>query len=226
MPSGSTLRQGLGPLLVEGEVHGPQLVGMSVRAYWMARAAARSSRSTNTSTTWRRRSARRRLRHVLELLGFGLVLAVQADEERDHDRHEHDDDPRAVGELGDGDDDVDDQRQHRADPVDDEPAAPVRLLLAQVVAGHARLGQREPREHADRVERDEPVDLGAGDDEEHDGDARQEDDAVREHQAMAALVNCRGMKLSSAWKLASRGKSAKLVLAASTRISIVPACSQ
>ena len=38
------------------------------------------------------------------------------------------------------------------------------------------------------------------------------------------LVSWRGMKLSSAWKLARRGKSAKLVFAASTRMSIVPAC--
>ena len=37
------------------------------------------------------------------------------------------------------------------------------------------------------------------------------------------LVSCLGMNASSAWKLASRGKSAKLVLAASTRISIVAA---
>ena len=37
------------------------------------------------------------------------------------------------------------------------------------------------------------------------------------------LVSCLGMKASSAWKLARRGKSAKLVLAASTRISIVAA---
>ena len=40
------------------------------------------------------------------------------------------------------------------------------------------------------------------------------------------LVSWRGMKLSPAWKLARRGKSAKLVLAASTRISIVPAWSE
>jgi hypothetical protein len=40
------------------------------------------------------------------------------------------------------------------------------------------------------------------------------------------LVSWRGMKLSPAWKLASRGKSAKLVLAASTRMSMVPACSE
>ena len=39
------------------------------------------------------------------------------------------------------------------------------------------------------------------------------------------LVSCFGMKLSPAWKLARRGKSAKLVLAASTRMSTVPACS-
>ena len=38
------------------------------------------------------------------------------------------------------------------------------------------------------------------------------------------FVSWRGMKLSSAWKLARRGKSAKLVFAASTRMSIVPAC--
>ena len=36
-------------------------------------------------------------------------------------------------------------------------------------------------------------------------------------------VNWRGMKLSLAWNEARRGKSAKLVLAARTRISIVPA---
>ncbi len=39
------------------------------------------------------------------------------------------------------------------------------------------------------------------------------------------LVSWRGMKSSPAWKFASRGKSAKLVLAARIRISIVPACS-
>ena len=39
------------------------------------------------------------------------------------------------------------------------------------------------------------------------------------------FVSCFGMKLSPAWNDASRGKSAKDVLAASTRISIVPTCS-
>ena len=40
------------------------------------------------------------------------------------------------------------------------------------------------------------------------------------------LVIWRGRKLSPAWKLARRGKSAKPVLAAITRISIVPAWSE
>ena len=40
------------------------------------------------------------------------------------------------------------------------------------------------------------------------------------------LVSCRGRKLSPAWKLARRGKSAKPVLAASTRMSIVAAWSE
>ena len=39
------------------------------------------------------------------------------------------------------------------------------------------------------------------------------------------VVNCRGRKLSSAWKFASRGKSANAVFAASTRIRVVATCS-
>jgi hypothetical protein len=39
------------------------------------------------------------------------------------------------------------------------------------------------------------------------------------------LVSWRGRKLSPAWMLARRGKSAKPVLAASTRMSMVAACS-
>ena len=43
-------------------------------------------------------------RVVLELVGLGLVLAVEPHQERDHDRHEHQDHPGAVRELRDGDD--------------------------------------------------------------------------------------------------------------------------
>ena len=54
-----------------------------------------------------------------------------------------------------------------------------------MVAGHAGLGERERGEDADGVERDEPVDLGAGDDDEEDGEPGQEEDAVGEDQAVA-----------------------------------------
>ena len=43
------------------------------------------------------------------------------------------------------------------------------------------------REHADRVERDQPVDLRVGDDEHDDRRDREEDDAVREHEPVPAL---------------------------------------
>ena len=49
----------------------------------------------------------------------------------DHeDRDDDDDHPRAVGELRDRDDDEHDEREHRADAVDDEAAPPARLLAA------------------------------------------------------------------------------------------------
>ena len=71
--------------------------GMSVRAYWIARAVLWSSRATKTSTTWRRRigAVDRVVGVVLELVLLGLVLPVQADEQRDHHRDDHDDDPGA-----------------------------------------------------------------------------------------------------------------------------------
>ena len=49
-------------------------------------------------------------------------------------------------------------------PLIEEPAPPAGLPLAQVVLRHAGLRERERREDADRVERDQPVDLGAGHD--------------------------------------------------------------
>ena len=61
------------------------------------------------------------------------------------------------------------------------------LAVGEVVLGHARLRQGEAGEHSDRVERDEAVDLGAGHDQHDDRRARQEEDPVREHEAVAAL---------------------------------------
>ena len=54
------------------------------------------------------------------------------------------------------------------------------------------LRQREAGEHADRVERDEPVDLGVGDDQHRDRGDGEEDDAVREDQAVPALGELAG----------------------------------
>ena len=41
----------------------------------------------------------------LQLFELAFVLLVEADERGDHDRNENDDEPGAVGELCDGDDD-------------------------------------------------------------------------------------------------------------------------
>ena len=53
-------------------------------------------------------------------------------------------------------------------PLTNRPLRQPGSFVREVVLGHARLRQGERREHADGVERDEPVDLGAGDDHEHD----------------------------------------------------------
>ena len=123
----------------------------------------------------------------LQLTPLSLVLARQPHQEDDHDRDEHHDEPGTVGELRDGDDHVDDQRHHRTGAVDEEPEAPARLLLGDVVLGHAGLGERERREHADGVERDQAIDLGPGEQEQDDRRHGQEDDAVREHEAVSPL---------------------------------------
>src|SRR6266511_993362 len=78
-------------------------------------------------------------------------------------------------------------RQRRADAVDGEADTPVRLTVREVVLGHTRLRQREAREDPDRVERDQPVDLRVGDEQDEDRGDGQEDDPVREHQAMPAI---------------------------------------
>ena len=126
----------------------------------------------------------------LELVGLGLVLAVQTHEHGHHDRHEHDHHPRAEDgagrlELGDADDHVDHRGEHRARAVDEQARPPARLLVGDVVLGHARLRQRERGEHTDRVERDQVVDLGARDDHQHGRGRGQRDDPVGEDEAVA-----------------------------------------
>ena len=110
-------------------------------------------------------------------------------------------------------------------PLIKEPARHPGSRVAEVVLRHARLRERERREHADRVERDEPVDLGVGDEQQMIAATARKMIPFENTSRCPRFVSWRGMKLSPAWKHASRGKSAKLVFAASTRMSIVPACS-
>ena len=123
------LGQLVGPLVVEGEVHGPQLVGHE-RAGVLdgpggGQVEAVDEHEHDVAPEDGRGDG---LGHVvLELVGLGLVLAGQPHEEHDHQRDEGHDDPGAMGELGDGDDDVDHQGHHRADTVDDQTATPARL---------------------------------------------------------------------------------------------------
>jgi len=70
---------------------------------------------------------------------------------------------------------------------DDLLVPPVRPLVAAEEAGHAEPGQRERREHADGVERHQPVDVGAREGQQRAGQDGQHDDAVGEHQPVPAL---------------------------------------
>ena len=87
--------------------------------------------------------------------GERAVVAADAHEEgyerRDDDRGQ----PGALGELGHDNDERYDTGHDGADGVDDEAALPRRFAMGQVVAHHARLGEREPGEYPERVQRDQ-----------------------------------------------------------------------
>ena len=82
-----------------------------------------------------------------------------------------------------------------------QPIPWITMLLRQpgcrwreVVLHHAGLREREAGEHADGVERDQPGDHAAGGDDEEHGHAGQHDDAVRVHEAVAALGHLPGQE--------------------------------
>ena len=107
---------------IEIEVHGAQVVGVQ-RACVLDGAGGGGVEAVDEHDdrmTPERRRRRGSGRVMLELLGFRFVLAVEACQQRDQDRHQHDDHPRPVGELGDPDDDEHEERQHGADAVDRE----------------------------------------------------------------------------------------------------------
>ncbi len=99
---------------------------------------------------------------VLEHLGFHPVLPVQPDQRRHADREHDQDHPSALGELDHSEDEHDDQRGEPRGEVDGQLVVPAGLLVHVVILGHAEASQRERGENPDRVERDEPVDVGAG----------------------------------------------------------------
>ncbi len=123
----------------------------------------------------------------LELLLLHRVLVVQTQEEHhpkgqdDHDR------PGTLRELGHHDDHVDDEGQHGRSAIDRCPPAPLGFFLRQVVLEHPRAGHREPGEHTDRIERDQAVHPGSGDEQQDHRDDGQQQDAGREDQTVTTL---------------------------------------
>jgi hypothetical protein len=59
--------------------------------------------------------------------------------------------------------------------------------MLALVLRHAEASHRERGEHADRVQRDQVVDVGVLDDQQRDRDDGQQDDRVGEHQPVPAL---------------------------------------
>jgi hypothetical protein len=144
------------------------------------------------------RVAGRRRRHVagLDLEGQveGHVVPLDGLEQHDDRRDDDDRHPRADGELGDADDQCDHAGGGGADAADRGPHPPTRLAPVALVHHHARLADRERREHADGVERYEGAgDAAEGDDEKRSRPA-QEDDAVAEHQAVAPVAELPGQE--------------------------------
>ena len=107
--SRQSLGEPVGVVLVDHEVHRAQLVGAQ-RAAELHRAGDGEVEPVDEHHHDEPAPHRRGdgLRHLVhERVVFAFVLLGQAHEEHDHDRHEDDDHPRAVRELGDRDHDGD-----------------------------------------------------------------------------------------------------------------------
>ena len=123
---------------------------------WRRRGAARAARRG-----WRRTRPGRTV-PALELGGHRACSAGGSTEDR-HDRDHHQDrEPRALGELRGGHDHQDDRGRDRADRVDHDGAAPLRVRRRRPcvpprdpVLHHAGLRQRERGEHAHDVQLDQ-----------------------------------------------------------------------
>jgi len=184
------LQQVIGSWLVGNEVHRPQRSGMQA-ARISQRGDRRQVEVIHQDQHGPAGEVRRMGRLVgaegLDHAGFAAVLPVEPDEQEHHDREHRHDQPGALGELHDREDHHHQRRVYAAGEVNDESAAPGRLLGLAVVSGHAEAGHGEPGEHADRVERDQVVGVGADHEQQGEGQHGQHDDAVGEDQPVAAL---------------------------------------
>ena len=114
------------------------------------------------------------------------VLAVDEQHHPDERRDEDDDQIGAGEELLVDHDPEHDRGQQAAERVDRRPPAPAGLALAPPVPDHPDLAQREAHEHADRVERDQRMGVAAERPQQPECDGRQQHDAPRVGQPVAA----------------------------------------
>jgi hypothetical protein len=84
-----------------------------------------------------------------------FVVAVDAKASDDDERHEQDDQPRAMRELGHRRDQQHERRHEGTGGVDGDAPAPVAVPMTPPMGDHAGLGEREGEEDSDRVQRDQ-----------------------------------------------------------------------
>ena len=106
-------------------------------------------------------------------------------------------------------------------PLIARPRPPAGLVAPPPAHQHAGLGQGEGDEHAERVERNQAADAGVESDEQADRHSESATMPVVKASRSPRKANWRGRNPSRARNEERRGKSAKLVLAARTRIRAV-----
>lgn len=118
--------------------------------------------------------------------GHRAVVALGTREQGDQQRDDHQQQPRAFGELLAEQHDGRDGGEARAEPVERGAWRPSRTALPLPVPDESPLAQGEPDEDADRVQRKQPMRLGV---DQHQNRARRHGEcrhAVTEHRAFGA----------------------------------------
>ena len=93
-----------------------------------------------------------------------------------------------LSELRDRGDHEHDPRHRGADAVQGRAPTPARALHPEPPPDHPRLRQRERGEDADHVELDQPRELRVVEPDEEERERREDEDAVGEHEAVAAVA--------------------------------------